>query len=47
MRAMSDTNVVQMMTKCSMKNKLLKDSYMPRCAVALIRKYTLSSKFIQ
>ena len=36
MRAMSDTNVV---TKCSMKNKLLKDSYMPRCAVALIRKY--------
>ena len=29
MKATSDTNVVQIMTKWSMKNKLSKDSYMP------------------
>ena len=39
MRAMSDMNVVQMMMKCSMKNKLLKDLYMPCCVVALIHKF--------
>ena len=32
---MSDMNV---MMKCSMKNKILMDLYIPRCAVALICK---------